>query len=115
MKQLRRLRGCTLQKASEVKQNNGSVISSYSNIQDYEVIVQEKTDAVSATMYGSRIEKMFRLLSPHCELEFYLLSKANVNADNISKYFIVIDNQRYKIVAAHESYVDIEFLESATI
>lgn len=112
MKQLRRLSEVTLQKSIKAKQLNGTMLQSYENIGEYKVIEQEITDKVFSSIYGANISKMLRLASPHEELERFLQSKSNDMPDNISLYFILIGQKRYKIVSAYNNWVDIEFYET---
>ena len=112
MKQLRRLREVTLQKSIKAKQPNGTMLTSYNDIALYKVIEQEITDEVFSSIYGANINKMLRLASPHEALEKYLQTKNNDLADNISVYFVLIGNKRYRVVSVHNNWVDIEFYET---
>lgn len=112
MKQLRRLSEVTLQKSIKAKQLNGTMLTSYNDIATYKVIEQEITDKVFSSIYGANISKMLRLASPHEELERFLQSKSNDMPDNISLYFILIGQKRYKIVSAYNNWVDVEFYET---
>lgn len=112
MKQLRRLSEVTLQKSTKAKQPNGTTLQTYDDIATYKVIEQEITDKVFSSIYGANISKMLRLASVHEELEKFLQGKSNDTADNISTYFILIGNKRYKIVSAYKGWIDIEFYET---
>lgn len=112
MKQLRRLSEIHLQLTTRTKQANGSVVSSYSDIGTYNVIPQEITEEMYATIYGANISNMLRISSVHSELETLLKSKSTDTADNLSLYFILIGNKRYKIKAVTGNWVDIEFYET---
>lgn len=96
-----------LKKATKIKQANGIYIDSYTLDGNYYVQKQSLEDEVSATVYGANLNNMLRLRSPGRELESYLLTKANNKSDNVSKYFIFINDVQYKIVAVNEEYVDI--------
>ena len=108
--QLRYLEKVTLKVATKVKQDNGVYIDTYTKIDDYMVEKQELQDQVSASIYGADINKMLRLKSPNKKLEKYLIPKVNNKEDNISKYYIFIDETQYKIKAVTEARIDIERL-----
>ena len=112
MKQLRRLSEATLQKAIKGKAPNGMPLQSYEDVDGYKVISQEITDQVFSSIYGANINKMLRLSSPHCKLEQFLKNKSNDSADNISQYFVLIADKRYKVVSAYNNWVDVEFYET---
>lgn len=112
MKQLRRLVNCTLVKATRAKQDNGSVMNTYETVRDIKIIKHDITDKVFSSIYGANIAKMLRISSVRMALETFLASKNNDSNDNISIYFIVIGEKRYKIVSVFENWVDIEFFES---
>lgn len=108
--QLRYLEKVTLKVATKVKQDNGAYIDTYTKVNDYNVQKQELEDEVSASIYGADINKMLRLKSPNGKLEKYLIPKVSNKEDNISKYFIFIDDTQYKIKAVTSSKIDIERL-----
>ena len=112
MKQLRRLSEATLQKATKVKQTNGTSLTTYSDIGTFRVIAQEITDSVYASIYGANVSKMLRLSSTLDQLEAYLKTKTTDTADNLSLYFILIGNKRFKITAVYNGWIDIEFYET---
>ena len=97
-----------LKKATKVKQDNGIYIDSYESINNYYTQKQSLADEVSATIYGANLNNILRLKSTDRSLEDYLKSKLNNQQDNISKYFIFIDNVQYKIIAVNDEYIDIE-------
>lgn len=97
-----------LKKATKVKQDNGVYIDSYESINNYYTQKQSLADEVSATIYGANLNNILRLKSTDRSLEDYLKSKLNNQQDNISKYFIFIDNIQYKIIAVNDEYIDIE-------
>lgn len=97
-----------LKKATKVKQSNGVYIDSYESIDNYYTQKQSLTDEVSATIYGANLNNILRLKSTDRSLEDYLKTKLNNQQDNISKYFIFIDNVQYKIIAVNDEYIDIE-------
>lgn len=110
MSQLRRLKDCILQTSNKVKQTDGNFIESYIDVKPYKITLQELVDAVSASVYGANISKTFRINSPYHNLENYLSTKVSNDKDNISKYYILIDNKRYKIVSVKLKWIDIELL-----
>lgn len=110
--QLRYLKEIELHKASRVKQSNGTYINTYTLQDKYMVEFQELTDEVSASVYGTTINKMYRISSPYHKLENTLKSKVNETDDNISLYTIKYNSSYYKISAVRNSWVDIEYKES---
>jgi capsular polysaccharide biosynthesis protein len=106
--QLSRLKPAVLKVATKTKQANGSYVEEYTKVTDYKVILQELVDEVSASMYGANLNKTYRVSSPRETLEIYLQGKLNNTSDNISKYFLFIQDKQYKIVSVKEHWVDIE-------
>lgn len=106
--QLRYLSEVVLKKANKVKQKNGTFVDTYTKIAKYNVQQQDLENEVGATIYGADVVKMLRIKSPNAKLEKYLLPKVNNTEDNISKYFIFIDNNQYKIKAVSKAKIDIE-------
>lgn len=112
---LRYLSPISLFKTTKIKQLNGTYINSYTKINDYNVQMQDLTDdIISASIYGANITKMLRIISPLNKLEKYLLPKVNNKSDNISQYYIFIDNRCYKIVSVSNSRIDIELVNSTS-
>ena len=112
---LRYLKPITLKKAEKQKQPNGTYKNTYNVISVHNVQLQNITDdEVSATIYGSNINKMLRLSSPLGKLEEYLLPKVDNKEDNISYYYIFIGTRTYKIVAVAEDRIDIELVNSSS-
>ena len=112
---LRYLVPITLKKATKVKNPNGTYSNTYEVISNHNVQAQNlMDDSVSATIYGAKISKMLRLSSPLGNLEEYLLPKVENQADNISDYYIFIDNKIYKITSVSSDRIDIELVNSKT-
>ena len=110
---LRYLVPITLKKATKIKNANGTYSNSYEVISNHNVQAQNlMDDSVSATIYGAKISKMLRLSSPLGNLEEYLLPKVENQADNISDYYIFIDNKIYKITSVSSDRIDIELVNS---
>ena len=110
---LRYLKLITLNKATKIKNSNGTYTNSYTKIDDYKVQMQDLTDdEISASIYGANITKMLRISSPLNKLEKYLLPKVNNKTDNISQYYIFFDNRTYKIASVSNSRIDIELVNS---
>lgn len=107
---LRRLKTITLKKSIKTKQPNGSRKEEYEIINNYEVQKQELDDQISASIYGANIVNMCRIKSPLSDLEKLLKSKLNNTTDNISKYFIFMDNNKYKIKSVNSKGVVIELV-----
>lgn len=106
--QLRYLESVELVLATKTKQANGTYIDTYTKIADYSIQKQELTDEVSASIYQADINKIARIKSINSELEGYLKGKVNNESDNVSKYFIIIDEVKYKIISVKEKWVDIQ-------
>lgn len=107
---LRYLKPVILKKSTIVKQSNGSRKEEYDAIKTYKVQVQELDDEISASIYGASIVNMLRIKSPLFKLESVLKTKINNNADNISKYYIFIDDNKYKIKSVNSKGVLIELV-----
>lgn len=107
---LRYLKPVILKKSVIVKQSNGSRKEEYEAIKTYQVQIQELDDEISASIYGASIVNMLRIKSPLSKLENVLKAKVNNNADNISKYYIFIDNNKYRIKSVNSKGVLIELV-----
>lgn len=107
---LRYLEKVTLKKSITVKQPNGSCIEEYETIGEYEVQKQELDDQISASIYGASIVNMLRIKTPLSDLENLLKSKLSNTTDNISKYFIFINNAKYKIKSVNSKGIEIELV-----
>lgn len=105
--QLRYLKSVDLKKATKTKQPNGTYLETLTLISSYSVQTQELTDEISASIYGADLNKITRIKSVNNELEAYLKSKLNNEEDNISKYYIFIDDVQHKIKSVRENWVDI--------
>jgi len=106
----RYLEEVTLKRSITVKQLNGSRIEEYEYIDDYKIQKQELDDQISASIYGASIVNMLRIKTPLSNLENLLKSKLNNTTDNISKYFIFINNNKYKIKSVNSKGIDIELV-----
>ena len=87
-------------------------VEDYTKIGDYSVQEQILEDVISATIYGADINKMKRIASPLHDLEAYLLPKVENKEDNISTYYIFMDDKQYKITAVRSYYLDITCIGS---
>jgi phosphoketolase len=105
--QLRYLKSVDLKKATKTKQTNGTYIDVLTLVSSYSVQTQELNDDVSVSVYGADLNKITRIKSINRELEVYLKSKTNNEEDNISKYFIIMDDTQYKIKSVRENWIDI--------
>ena len=110
MNQLRYLVTSEVQKSSSSRRANGSIVNTYTKVNDYKIQLQELSDEVSFSIYGANVNRMYRICSPHYELEKFLFSKVNNLTDNISKYTILINSKRYKIVNVRSHWIDVELL-----
>lgn len=108
MKLIRYLQTVTLLKSENVKQANGSTVKEFVPIQNYRVQKKTLDDEVNATIYGADINKMWDISSPLQDLEEYLIPKVDNKEDNISLYFILLENSRYKINSVKISGITIE-------
>lgn len=106
--QLRYLKSVSLKKANKEKQSNGVKVSTYSLVDNYRVQFEDLSDEVSASIYGANLYKVKKVKSPRKRLESYLSTKLSNEKDNISKYFLFVDNVTYKINDVSESGVTIE-------
>lgn len=107
---IRHLKTITLKKSVSTKQGNGSRTEEYKVIKDYEVQKQELDDQISASIYGANIINMCRIKSPLLDLENLLQTKLNNTDDNISKYFIFMNENKYKIKSVNSKGVVIELV-----
>ena len=105
--QLRYLKSVDLKKATKEKQPNGTYIETLTLISSYQVQTQELNDDVSVSIYGADLNKITRIKSVKGELEAYLKPKLNNDDDNVSKYYIIMDNIQYKIKSVRENWIDI--------
>lgn len=110
MKQLRYLINIELDKETRTKQENGLKTSTYDKVADYKVQLQELTDQISASIYGANVNRMYRISSPHYELEQYLKAKVNRTFDNVSLYSFLLNGMRYRIVVVRNGWIDIELM-----
>ena len=105
---LRYLKSVKLEKATTTKRENGTPQYLFSDVKMFRVQEQILDDEVSASIYGANLYKMIRIKSVRNGLENYLYTKINNKEDNISNYYINIDNKRYKIKAVNPKGIDLE-------
>lgn len=108
MKLVRYLEKVELLKSTNEKQSNGAIVKTFSKIKDYRIQKKKLQDEVSATIYGADINKMWNITSPLKDLEKYLIPKVDNKEDNISLYYIKLDNSKYKIKSVEEDGIVIE-------
>lgn len=108
MKLIRYLEEVELVKSINEKQSNGQIIKTFTHIKNYKVQKKRLDDEVNATIYGANITKMWDITSPLKDLEEYLIPKVDNQEDNISLYFIILQNTRYKINSARSNGITIE-------
>lgn len=108
MKMIRYLEEVELIKSVNEKQPNGTVIKTFNHINNYRVQKRSLEDEVSASIYGANITRMWNIASPLKDLEEYLIPKVDNQEDNISFYFIMLGDTRYKINSVKDSGIDIE-------
>lgn len=107
---LRRLEKIALKKVVKTKQSNGSYVETFQKIKDYDIQRQELDDEISANIYGANIVNMLRIKSPLKNLECYLNTKLNNKSDNISQYYIFINEAKYRIKSVNSKGVVIELV-----
>ena len=110
MKQLRYLKECELDFTTREKQPNGSYKEVFTEIETYKIQLQELNDQISASIYGANVNRMYRISSSYRALEDFLDTKMQHTTDNISKYTILIDEKRYKIITVRNHWIDIELI-----
>ena len=110
--QLRYKETIVLKKKIKVKQSNGVNINDYTDVKPYVIEKQDMFDEVSASIYGTTINKMYRISSARHILEAFLKPLINNTKDNISDYKIAYNNGLYKIVVVKDKWIDIEFEEN---
>ena len=108
MKLLRYLKEVDLVKSVNTKQANGQYIKTFTPISTYNVLIRNLEDEVNATIYGANIDKMLSISDALGKLYTYLMPKVDNEKDNISLYFVEIDNVRYKIVSVKQNNIKIE-------
>lgn len=93
----------TLYKATKTKQANGALINTYTKQMSAYVEHNSLEDQVSATIYGTDFNNIIRLTSKDNSLNETIESKMNSSEDNISLYYIELDNVKHKIKAFHKA------------
>lgn len=110
MKLVRYLETANLLKSDNIKQPNGTYKKDFKKIDSYEVQKNILNDQVSATIYGANINKMYNISTALGDLESFLIPKVDNKKDNISLYFIELENSKYKIKSVTSSGIVIERL-----
>lgn len=108
MKLIRYLIKAELLKSEDNKQPNGVVLKTFNTIGEYKVVKKNLNDQVNATIYGSNVDKMLSISTPLGNLEKFLMPKVSNKEDNISNYYIVIDNTKYKITSVQDKNIVID-------
>lgn len=108
MRMIRYLEEIELVKSVNEKQPNGTVVKTFNHIGNYRIQKRSLEDEVSASIYGANITRMWNIATPLGDLEQYLIPKVENQEDNISFYFIILENNRYKINSVKDSGIDIE-------
>ena len=107
---LRYLENAYLKKATKTKQENGTYIETLEDVKIYRVQTQKLNDEIAVTVYGANVYKMIRSKSVRNKLEEYLYAKVNNKQDNVSNYYIFINNRKYKIVSVNVKGIDLELI-----
>ena len=107
---VRRLEKITLKKIVKTKQGNGSYIENFQKIKDYDIQRQELDDEISANIYGASIVNMLKIKSPLRDLEDLLTTKLNNKSNNISQYYVFINENKYRIKSVNSKGVVIELV-----
>ena len=107
---LKYLERAKLQKATRTKRANGTPEDTFQDIKYYNIQKQELNDEVSASVYGANLYKMIRIKSVRSQLENYLNTKVSNKEDNVSNYYIMLNNKRYKIKSVNAKGIDLELI-----
>lgn len=75
----------------------------------YQALVEILDDEVSAATYGADITKIKRIATIHNILEKSLLPKVHNEEDNISKYLIEYNHNKFSILTVTPRYIDIKW------
>lgn len=110
MKLVRYLKPAMLLKSTKVKQANGTIVDTYSDVEEYKIQANTLNDDVSATIYGSNVINMLSVSTALGDLESLLQSKINNKEDNISLYFIRFRNSIYRIKSVSDNSIVVERL-----
>lgn len=110
MKLVRYLKPAMLLKSTKVKQANGTIVDTYSDVKEYKIQANTLNDDVSATVYGSNVINMLSVSTALGDLESLLQSKINNKEDNISLYFIKFRNSIYRIKSVSDNSIVVERL-----
>jgi len=108
MKLVRYLKEAKILKAVKEKQSNGSYVKSFQLVDTYNVQINTLEDEISATIYGANIDKMLSIMDSLERLYMFFIAKVDNIQDNISLYYVQIDNVKYKIKSVKESGIIIE-------
>lgn len=111
MKQLRYLQDVALYHNTPTKQANGATTYTANLVLKCQVQLRELSLETIMSIYGGNVRKVYRISSPRYELETYLNNIYNPSANNVSEYFIVLNNNKFKITSANSKWVDIEMIE----
>lgn len=110
MKQIRYLKNIELLKSSRKKQPNGTYIDDYDVINKYNAQLNQLTDEVSASIYGTDVVKMLSVSTALKDLEKLLMTKLNNKDDNIALYYIRYNNFIYKVMSVSEKSIMVEMI-----
>ena len=91
------LKKIILKKSIKEKQLNGTYINNYRNISEAYIIHNPIEDELSATIYGTDLNRIVRITSKDLEFNNLIKSKLNSNEDNIKMYYIELENVLYTI------------------
>lgn len=105
---LRYLVQATLNEATDVLQDNGLMLHEEQEIGNYNVRFYELNDEISAHIYGANLNRMYRIQSPQRKIEKFMATKTNTSPDNISNYFVYIDERKYRVVSVKMNWIDLE-------
>jgi len=107
---LRYLKNVTLKKGTKGRASNGNPVETYEEVSKHKVQIQELDDEISASVYGASIINMYRIKTPLGGLESFLRQKVNNKQDNISQYYIFINNDKYRIKSVNSKGIEIELV-----
>ena len=104
---IRRLEDVTLYKLLKSSLPDGDNSEQYDEGTPYQAIVQYLDDSVATAIYGANVSKTYRIATLHLELEKFLLPKINNKIDNLSKYLIEYNGNKFIIRRVTPKYIDI--------
>lgn len=89
---------------------DGDIIEKYEKIFEAEGAIQYlASDEVAQSVYGANLDKTYRFKSIYNDLEPFLLEKTNNSPDNLTKYLVEWNDNKYAVVKVTPLYIDIQW------